>query len=144
MPKIFINCPEGTFSATAKHELAADLTTIALHTENLPDMAYVRSTVWIYVNEYPEANVFHGGLSGGTKIISREVNAFKGGLDNGAKKILIEKFTSSVCKHAGIPGGDVAPVYILIRDIEASDWVIFGKTITLDDVRNPPAGAKPI
>ena len=78
MPKIFINCPDGTFTATAKHDLAADLTTIALQTENLPDTAYARSTVWIYINEYPEANVFHGRQSAGTEVISLEVNALKG------------------------------------------------------------------
>lgn len=144
MPKIYINCPQGTFPEGTKNQLADELTTIALAVECLPDTAFVRSTVWIYLNEYPSENVFHGGHSGGTKVISLEVNALKGGLDTAQKKDLIEQFTAAISRYAGIPQQELAPVYILIRDVEACDWGIFGKTITLDDVRNSPADAKPI
>ena len=144
MPKIYLNCPVETFTATAKDDLAAELTTLALEVENLPNTPFVRSTVWIYINEYPGANVYHGGMSVGTKVISLEVNAFEGGLDKQAKQMLIQKFTTSIRKHAGLKLDELAPVYIVIRDVPESNWGVFGKTITLTDLRNPPADAKPI
>jgi phenylpyruvate tautomerase PptA (4-oxalocrotonate tautomerase family) len=144
MPKIYIKFPQGTFSQEAKNKLAEELTTIALRIENLPNTPFVRSTVWIYMNQYPESDVFHGGKPGGTKVVSVEVNAFKGGLDTPAKKLLIEEFTQNIGYHAGFPTDRLYPVYIVIRDVEETDWGIFGKTITLYDARNPRADAKPI
>jgi len=144
MPKIYLNCPVETFSPRAKNELAEELTTIALNVEGLPDTPFVRSTCWIYMNEYPAANVYHRGVSGGTKVISLEVNAFEGGLDIASKQLLIEKFTISIRKHAGLKPDELAPVYIVIRDVPQANWGVFGKTITLADLRNPPADAKAI
>ncbi len=144
MPKIYINYPKGTFSPTSKNGLADELTTIALKVEGLPNTAFVRSTVWIYMNEYPAENVFHGGVPGGTKVISLEVNAFKGGLDSPAKELLIKEFTAAIAKHAGLTQEELVPVYILIRDIEPADWGIFGKTITLAEIKNSPPNAKPV
>jgi phenylpyruvate tautomerase PptA (4-oxalocrotonate tautomerase family) len=144
MPKIYLNCPVETFTATAKDDLAAELTTLALEVENLPNTPFVRSTVWIYINEYPAANVYHGGMSSGTRVISLEVNAFEGGLDKRSKQLLIERFTTSVRKHAGIKPGELVPVYIVIREVPELNWGVFGKTMTLADLRNPPADAKAI
>lgn len=144
MPKIYLNCPVETFTTMAKDDLAAELTTLALEVENLPNTPFVRSTVWIYINEYSAANVYHGGISEGTKVISLEVNAFEGGLDKQAKQLLIERFTTSVRKHAGLKPHELAPVYIVIRDVPESNWGVFGKTMTLEDLRNPPADAKAI
>lgn len=142
MPLIYLNCPVGTFSGAAKNELAEELTAIALKVEGLPDTPFVRSTAWIYINEYPAANVFHGGTSLGTKVISVEVNAFKDGLVSASKKLLIKKFTASIRKHAGLKHYEPAPVYIILRDIQECDWGVFGETITLDDLQNPPADAR--
>lgn len=144
MPKIYLNCPEGTFSNEAKDALAEDITSLALAIEKLPNTPYVRSTVWIFVNEYPLSNVYHGGQTGGTKIISIEVNALKGGLDTAAKILLIKEFTKVAGKHAGMSGQNPIPVYIVIRDVDESNWGIFGKTISLNDIRNPPPGEKPL
>jgi phenylpyruvate tautomerase PptA (4-oxalocrotonate tautomerase family) len=144
MPLIYLNCPVGTFSIDAKKNMAEELTTAALEIENLPNSAFVRSTVWIYINEYPSENVYHGGGSIGTRVISMEVNAFKGGLVSAAKQLLIEQFTFIISKYADIDKNQLIPVYIIIRDIEERDWGIFGKTITLDSVRNFPADERPI
>jgi phenylpyruvate tautomerase PptA (4-oxalocrotonate tautomerase family) len=144
MPKIYINCPEGTFTTKAKELLAEELTSLAIELERLPDTLYVRSTVWIHLNEYPAGNVFHGGKPGGTKVISMEVNAFNGALDTATKGVLIEKFTALIGKHAGTPDGELIPVYIAIRNVHEDDWGIFGKRIRLQDIYNPPADRKPI
>jgi phenylpyruvate tautomerase PptA (4-oxalocrotonate tautomerase family) len=144
MPLIYINCPESTFSAAAKDALADELTTIALATEQLPATPFVRSTVWIYIHEYPAATVYHGGKSAGTKVISLEVNAFQGGHDTASKQALIQQFTESIRRHAGIAPADLVPVYILFRDVPPADWGVFGSTITLGDLHHPPAGAAAI
>ena len=141
MPLIYVNCPENTFSAAAKDALAEELTSIALAVEGLPDTPFVRSTVWIYFREYPAATVYHGGKSAGTKVISLEVNAFQGGHDAASKQELIRRFTQAIGQHTGIPAADLVPVYILFRDVPAADWGVFGTTITLSDLHNPPAGA---
>jgi phenylpyruvate tautomerase PptA (4-oxalocrotonate tautomerase family) len=141
MPLIYVNCPENTFSAAAKDALAEELTTLALAAEQLPDTPFVRSTVWIYIHEYPAATVYHGGKSAGTRVISLEVNAFSGGHDDASKQTLIQQFTEAIRHHTGLTKAALVPVYILFRDVPASNWGVFGTTITLHDLRHPPAEA---
>lgn len=143
MPLIYVSCPENTFSA-AKDALAEELTSLALAIEQLPDTPFVRSTVWIYLHEYPAATVYHGGKSAGTKVISLEVNAFKGGHTISSKKELIERFTGAIRQYAGVATAALVPVYIIFRDVPESDWGVFGATITLNDLHNPPADAPAI
>jgi hypothetical protein len=45
MPKIYLNCPVETFTATAKTKLAQELTTLALEVEDLPNTPFVRGMV---------------------------------------------------------------------------------------------------
>jgi phenylpyruvate tautomerase PptA (4-oxalocrotonate tautomerase family) len=144
MPLIHVICPIGTFLKSARDALAEELTEIALDCEQLPATSFVKSTLWITFDELPSENVYHGGKPGGTKVIAVEVNAFEGGLDDAAKQGLIERFTAAIRKHAGIAQDAVAPVYILFRDVQASDWGVFGRRITLDDIRTPDPAAKPI
>ncbi|UOQ69065.1 tautomerase family protein [Hymenobacter volaticus] len=73
-----------------------------------------------------------------------EINALQGGLDAASKQVLIQAFTEAIRRQAGITPGDLVPVYILFRDVPASDWGVFGATITLPDLQNPPAGAAAI
>ena len=70
MPLIYVNCPENTFSGAAKDALAEELTSLALAIELLPDTPFVRSTVWIYIREYPVAAVYHGGKPAGTRSLA--------------------------------------------------------------------------
>ena len=144
MPLIYVNSPEGTFSDSTRDALAEELTVAALESEGLPTTPFVKSTTWIYFKDHPASHVYHGGKPGGTKIISLEVNAFQGGLDAVAKESLITRFTAAIRKHAGIAEKDLAPVYIVLRDVSTIDWGVFGDTITLNDLRNPPADAKPV
>jgi phenylpyruvate tautomerase PptA (4-oxalocrotonate tautomerase family) len=144
MPLIYVRCPDATFSAAAKDALAEELTSLALAAERLPATPFVRSTVWIYFHEYPAATVYHGGKSAGTKVISLEVNAFQGGHDAASKQLLIQQFTEAIRQQAGIAPDDLVPVYILFRDVPAADWGVFGATITLHDLYNPPASATAI
>jgi phenylpyruvate tautomerase PptA (4-oxalocrotonate tautomerase family) len=144
MPKVFIHYPEGTFSADALATLAEEITTVGLECEKLPDTPYVRSNIWIYAQEYSTASVFHAGKPGGTKVISMEVNCVAGALAPDSRIELIARFTSIVGKHAGIPPQARAPVYIVIRDVPPPSWGMFGKPITLEGLRNPPADAIPV
>lgn len=144
MPKIFIKCPEKTFSPEIKNELASKLTTKALHLEKIPDTPYVRSTVWIYLEEYASENVFHSGKGGGTTIVSIEIYAFKGCLDLKAKQRLIEEFTALVGTYAEMPKDRPFPIFIIIKEVEPEDWGIFGKTLTIQNIKNPPLNTPPI
>lgn len=60
------------------------------------------------------------------------------------KRALFDRFTQAVRRHAGIPDGALAPVYIILRDIAPTNWGVFGGTITLENLRNPAPEAKPI
>jgi phenylpyruvate tautomerase PptA (4-oxalocrotonate tautomerase family) len=139
MPLIYVSCPDATFSAAAKDALAEELTSLALAAERLPATPFVRGTVWIYFHEYPAATVYHGGKSAGIKVISLEVNAFQGGHDVASKQVLIQQFTEVIRRQTGIAQGDLVPVYIIFLDVPESDWGVFGATITLHDLYNPPA-----
>jgi phenylpyruvate tautomerase PptA (4-oxalocrotonate tautomerase family) len=144
MPKIFMSYPTGTFSESALAALAEEITTTGLECEKLPDTLYVRSNIWFYANEYAAGRVYHGGKPGGTRVISLEVNVVEGALDADSRKELIARFTQLVGKHAGIPTQERIPVYIVIRDVPPPSWGMFGKPITLESLRNPPADAKPV
>ncbi|MBS7564746.1 tautomerase family protein [Mucilaginibacter sp. Bleaf8] len=144
MPLMYLHFPAETFSAAAKNELAAELTTLALRVEGLPDTPFVRSTCWIYIQEYAMANVYQGGSSTETKVISLEVNAFAGGLDVAAKQLLIENLTACIHKHAAVVPDAPAPVYIIIRDVPDTNWGVSGKTIKLQDMRLPSVDVKPM
>jgi phenylpyruvate tautomerase PptA (4-oxalocrotonate tautomerase family) len=144
MPKVFINYPEGAFSEHALDALAEEITTTGLECEKLPDTPYVRSNIWVYYREYAADRVYHGGKPFGTKVISLEVNVVEGALDDDSRKALIARFTSIVGKHAGIPPQERVPVYIVVRDVPPQSWGMFGKPITLESLRNPPADAKPV
>lgn len=144
MPKIFMSYPEGTFSKDAIDSLAEEITNGAPSIEKLPNTSYVRSNIWIYAREFPSARVYHGGVSGGTKIITFEVNVIEGGLDAEAKKQMIAFLTNAVRKYVPIPQAERAPVFMLIRDVPAENWGMFGKQVSLDALRNSPDDAIPV
>ena len=144
MPKIFISFPKGAFPENAMDSLADEITQYAPGFEKMPDTPYVRSNIWIYAAEYDPGKVYHGGRAGGTRVISLEVNVIEGGLDAEAKRQLIAFLTGAVGKHVGIAPEERVPVFVLIRDVPAQNWGMFGKPVTLDALRNPPANATPV
>ena len=128
MPKIYIHCPRGMFQDSAKTEMAVDLTAIALKLENIPDTPEVRSSVWTYINEYPEGNIILGDGSGGN-VVSLQINVIRGRLNLSTKKMLIEQFTSAVLKYADMPEPDSKPVYIEIHEVDEQDWGFYGRSM---------------
>jgi phenylpyruvate tautomerase PptA (4-oxalocrotonate tautomerase family) len=144
MPKILMSYPEGAFAEGAIDSLAEEITNGAPSIEKLPDTPYVRSNIWIYAREFSSGRVYHGGTSGGTKVIMFEVNVIEGGLDAEAKKQMIAFLTNAVRKYVPIPPEERAPVFVLIRDVPAESWGMFGKQVSLDALRNPSDDAIPI
>lgn len=110
----------------------------------MPNSLYAKSNIWIYANEYPVDKVFHGGKSGGTKVITFEVNAVEGGLDDSARSDLIAFLTEAAGKYGSVPPEDRIPVFVFIRDVPAQSWGMFGKPVTLEQLRNPSSDAEPI
>jgi len=144
MPLMYVNAPEGTFSDTARDALAEELTVIALESEKLPMAPFDKSTTWIYFNTFAPGRVYHGGQPGGTKVISLEINAFRGGLDEAAKLSLYKRFTQVIRKRAGIPDNALAPVYIVLREVEPQNWGVFGGTTKIEELRTPHSDLPPI
>ena len=143
MPLIYIHYPEGTFTAEALDTLAAQLSKDGGDLEKLADDPFVRSTTWVYAHEYPTTRIYHGGKSGGTKVITVELNALQGGFDVLVKEELIKRVTAAVAKAARLEG-DILPVYVVLRDVPPQNWGFSGKPLTFDDLRHPPEGAKPL
>lgn len=144
MPLIYVNSPSGTLSVGARDALAEELTVIALESEKLPMEPFDKSTTWIYFNEFPPDRVYHGGVPGGTKVISLEINAFEGGLDDTAKRSLYARFTEAIRRHAGIPKDVRVPVYIVLREVLPKNWGVFGSTTRIEDLRTPHPDEAPI
>ena len=144
MPLIHVTLPAGLLTDAARDALADDLTAIGLDCEGLAPTPFVRSTAWVYFVEVPPTHVYHGGSPSGRAVITLESRVFEGGLDASAKRSLYERYTVAVRRHAGIPDGEVAPVYVVVREVRPEDWGVFGAPITLDDLRHPPADARPL
>lgn len=61
MPLIYVNYPSGALSPAVRDALAEELTDVALDCEKLPASPFVKSTTWVYFNELPPEQVYHGG-----------------------------------------------------------------------------------
>lgn len=133
MPKIIIHSPKGTFNASVRRDVAAALTELALDCEQLPPSPFVKSTVWIYFGEHTADAVFMGDQAATWKIVTLQIYVIKGGLDDDGKRKLIEGATVIVGRYSGT----IAPVpaYIVIHEIEESNWGIFGKNPDLAALR---------
>jgi phenylpyruvate tautomerase PptA (4-oxalocrotonate tautomerase family) len=144
MPLMYVNYPNGAFSSEARDALAKELTDVALDCEGLEPTTFQVSTVWVYFNELPATHVYHGGKPGGTKVIALEVNCIEGGHTVETKKLLFERFTEVIGRHAGIAAGERVPVYVIVRDVPPPNWGMFGTTITLEQLKTPDYESTPV
>jgi phenylpyruvate tautomerase PptA (4-oxalocrotonate tautomerase family) len=142
MPKLIIHSPSGTFDATARQQVASALVTLGLSCEALPDSPRVRSTVWTYFNEYSPDAVFMGDTSAWLPVVSLHIYVIKGGLDAENKLRFIEDATAILNRRE--PGAGVAPVYVVIHEVEEENWGIFGQPAALAAFRTSPIDAPAI
>lgn len=142
MPKMIIHSPEGTFDAPARQRAAAELSTLGLACEELPASPFVKSTVWIYFSEYAPDAVFMGDRPASRGIVTLQLYAIEGGLNDDGKRRLIEGATDIIGRHSGAKAP--VPAYVVIHEIEESDWGIFGKTADLAALRASAADAPSI
>jgi phenylpyruvate tautomerase PptA (4-oxalocrotonate tautomerase family) len=142
MPKMMIHSPAGTFDAASREQLATALTELGLDCESLPQTPFVRSTVWIYFNEYQPDCVFMAGKPATAKIISLLVYVLKGGLDEGNKAKLIGGATELLGRFAGLEGR--IPAYVVIREVPECDRGIFGEKGDLEALRKLNANLLPV
>ena len=143
MPLIQIHYPQGAFTPQALDALAEQVSKDGGDLEKLADDPFVRSTTWVYANEYDPARVYHGGKPGGTKVITVELSALQGGFDVATKAELIKRVTESVAKAAGLQG-DILPIYVLLHDVPPQSWGFSGRPLSFEQLQSPPAGAKPL
>ncbi len=144
MPLIHVHAPSSAFTDTDRDALAEELTVIALESEKLPMEPFDKSTTWIYFHEPPPSHIYHGGKPSGTQVVSIEVNAFRGGLDDEAKRSLYRRFTDAVQIRAKMPSDTLAPVYIVLREIDPANWGVFGETTAIEELRVPHPDKPPI
>ncbi len=169
MPLIFVSAPEGTFTPEALDTLAAQISKDGGDLEGLAHDGFVRSTTWVYAQEHDAANVYHGGHSGGTKVITVELTTLQGGLAKPTKDKLIKRVTDAVAKAAGLESvttavadaaglgavadaigkaagveEDVVPVYVLLHEAPPQNWGFSGKPLSFDLLTDPPDDAKPL
>ena len=144
MPKIYMHYPSGAFSYAALPLLAEELTTAGLECEHLPNTPFVRSTVWIYMNEYQQDRVFVAGQPSQTPVISLEVNVFEGGLNDDAKGQVVKRFTALVAKHLGLADGQRCPAYVLIRNQKPQTGACLETGSPWSHFAIPPADAVPV
>lgn len=142
MPKIIIHAPATAFDMTARQAIAAALTDFALDCERLPKSPFVQSTVWTYFNSYDGDAVFMGAAPASLPIISVQIFVIKGGLDAAARKRLIPGVTAIIGRHLGIT--ERIPVFIVIQEIAAANWGIFGSNPDLAALRASPLDAPAI
>ena len=136
VPLIFVKTPDHLIPQESRGALAADLVTIGLDVERLPDTPTVRATAWVYFHGYPEGLVFTGDATEPADVITVEVNAFQGGLSEAAKRELVSRFTDAVRNAVATVSGTVASVYVIVRDIPAMNWGVNGNIISLEDIRS--------
>jgi phenylpyruvate tautomerase PptA (4-oxalocrotonate tautomerase family) len=144
MPLMYVNYPEGTFTQEAINKLAFQLTNFGEDAEKIPKTPYLFSTTWVYFRPYSSELVFHGGKSGGTKVISLEVNVFEGGLDYAAKKEFYKNVTEAIAEATGLSKDQRRPVYILVRDVPDINWGFYGNIIAINDLLVASKDEKPI
>lgn len=133
MPKIIIHAPEAAFDAQARKTIAADLTDFALDCERLPKSPYIKGTVWIYFNAYPEGFIFSGHEVATKPVISMEIFTIVGGLNAESRKTLIVGATEILGRQ--LPAAPTTPVYIVVHEVAETNWGIFGRNPDLAALR---------
>lgn len=141
---MFLNYPQGTFTPEALDRLANQITRDGEELEGLPLTDYVLSTTWVYAREYAKERIYHGGKPGGNNFIALEINVIRGGYSASTKRELIKRVTNAIEEYGNLPKGEPRRVYVIIREVEESNWGFDGQPIDLEALRNPPADAKPL
>lgn len=133
MPKIIIHAPQTAFDATARKTIAEELTDFALECERLPKSAFVKSSVWIYFNDYAQGSVFTGQDIAAIDLVSVQIFVINGGLDGPSKEKLIKGATAIFGR--ALKAADLVPVYIVIHELPEINWGIFGQQASLAALR---------
>ena len=139
MPKIIVHAPQDALGAPARRAIVEELTGFALDCEKLPRSPFMQSTVWTYFNTYAPDAVYMGESPANLPIVSVQIYTIAGGLAADAKKRLISGATDIIGKH--LTKGDRPPVYVVIHEIDAANWGIFGSNPDLAAMRGAPLDA---
>ena len=133
MPKMIIHAPKGTFDTDDRRQVAKALTALGLECEALPRSPFVRSTVWTYFAEYAADAVFMGEQPASLSVVTLQIYVLAGGLNTDGKRKLIEGATAILDRRPA--GSSVAPVYVVIHEVDEVNWGIFGQQADLAVLR---------
>ena len=144
MPLIFVSYTEGTFTSSTLDQLCSQITRDGIELEGLPSNDYVSSTTWVWTQEYSKAKVYHGGKSGGAKLVTVDINVLQGGYSATTKSQLIKRVTDAVEKYGSLPSGEPRRVYVLVREVSESNWGFDGSVINLETLRRSDGSETPL
>ena len=144
MPLIFVSYTEGTFTSSTLDQLCSQITRDGIELEGLPSNDYVSSTTWVWTQEYSKAKVYHGGKSGGAKLVTVDINVLQGGYSATTKSQLIKRVTDAVEKYGSLPSGEPRRVYVLVREVSESNWGFDGSVINLEALRRSDGSETPL
>lgn len=132
MPSLTVTYPSGGLSEGSVDALAADLTSILLRWEGVPETPLTRRLCWL---EFVEADHhFSGGVRTEVPRFRVHLTLPTDVLDEAAMRGLVEDVTSRVLRAAGGPA-DGRRVWVIVTEVPDGRWGYAGEVADLDTIR---------
>jgi len=130
MPLIELSLPTGALEPDARDALVAELTTLVLAYQQMPDTELTRSIAWTYVDERA---LYVGGQPATTPHVRVKLTVPQFSLDEELKEHLVDALTARVVQALG-PAGDKRHVWVLIDEVTDGNWAGDGRVFHFRDI----------
>jgi phenylpyruvate tautomerase PptA (4-oxalocrotonate tautomerase family) len=130
MPLIELSLPPGALAPATRDALVADLTTLVLAYEQMPDNELTRSIAWAYVDERA---LYVGGRPSTGPHVRVKLTVPQFSLDEEVKEHLVDAVTARVVEALG-PAGDKRHVWVLIDEVTDGNWAGDGRVFHFRDI----------
>jgi phenylpyruvate tautomerase PptA (4-oxalocrotonate tautomerase family) len=130
MPLIELCLPPGALAPDTRDALVADLTSLVLAYQQMPDNEITRSIAWAYVDERA---LYVGGRPACTPHVRVKLTVPQFALDEELKEHLVDAVTARVVEALG-PAGDKRHVWVLIDEVTDGNWGGAGRVFHFRDI----------
>jgi phenylpyruvate tautomerase PptA (4-oxalocrotonate tautomerase family) len=130
MPLIELSLPPGALAPDARDALVADLTSLVLAYQQMPDNEITRSIAWAYVDERA---LYVGGRPARSPHVRVKVTVPQFALDHELKEHLVDALTARVVEALG-PAGDKRHVWVLLDEVTDGNWGGAGRVYHFRDI----------
>jgi phenylpyruvate tautomerase PptA (4-oxalocrotonate tautomerase family) len=130
MPLIELSLPPGALAPDTRDALVADLTSLVLVYQQMPDNEITRSIAWAYVDERA---LYVGGRPASTPHVRVKLTVPQFALDEELKEHLVDAVTARVVDALG-PAGDKRHVWVLIDEVTDGNWGGAGRVFHFRDI----------